>query len=650
MPDQIKIEFIADTTGLKPAVDALESMGAIDKTIADDFRKNNAAISERIKLLDATGDSAEKLAGDFKKVSDAVKVEGGKNAVDELATGLNQATDKSQRLTTQLRAMKQELSRMDQAGQSGTKAFNDLARAAGKLEDQIGDTAKRIRALASDTKNIDGVVGVVSGLAGAFSAAQGAAALFGGENEDLQKALLKVNAAMAIATGVQQVANTLQKESAAAITITTAAQEAYAFVVGTSTGALKIFRIALAATGIGLFAIAIGAVVENFDKIKAKMVELFPILGHFGDVWIGIKAIFFGTIAAFTEGITGVGKAIKLLFSDGFGAAKDALVSIDLKGAFKKEVEATYAEAKAATEKSSDELVKTIKTGGDKVITARKEVAKREQEEIKALPINNPVLAAEDQQLVEKAKTGEAFKGAQERIDIANTEQSEKNALNDIEMATAANLNNFIISLGDNRIAAIEAQAKRGIITEEKAAREIARIKRAQAIASKGEALFNIAISQPQAIAKTLGLLGIAGAAATPIILALMALQIGSVLAQPIPKFAKGTKNAPPGFKLVGEAGPELIYDDGGYPIIPNGDTQKILNKWMPGTPSIPESVLSGMETKGYGIDYTLLAQSLAKEISKLPISETKFDENGVTKFIHTGMSRREIKTKRANF
>lgn len=653
MADQVIIEFLADTKGLQPAVDTLEGIGGIDKTLADEFRKNNVAIQDRIKLLDQTGKSADNLAKDFKKVSDSVKVEGGKQQLEQLGKELNDNVSKSQRLTTQLRAMKQQLSEMDAAGKTGTKAFNDLARAAGKLEDQIGDTSKRVRALASDTKNIDGVVGVVSGLAGAFSAAQGAAALLGGENEDLQKGLLKVQAAMALATGVQQVANTLQKESAASVAIASAAQSTYAFVVGTSTGALKLFRIALAATGVGLFVLAIGAIVANFDKIKAKVTELFPVLNHLGDLWTGIKAAFLGTIAAFVNGISGIGGAIAALFDRNWKGIKDSIASIDLKKAFNDEVKATYEEAAKATEQGSEKVVKAVKVGGEKIIAAKKEAAKREVDELNKLHINNPVLAADQQRLVEKAKTDAAFVGAEERQAIAQAEANKKAELMNLESATAANLNNFIISLGDNRIANLERQAHIGVITEEKAAREIAKVKRTQALAAKGESLFNILISQPSAIAKTLGSLGIAGAAAIPVIIGLMGLQIGAVLAQPIPKFAKGTKNAPPGFKLVGESGPELIYDGGGYPIIPNGDSEKIMSKWIPQMPHVSEATLSKMERSGlagYGINYDLLGKSVAKEIAKLPITETHFDENGVTKFIHTGFSKREIKSKRGNF
>lgn len=46
------------------------------------------------------------------------------------------------------------------------------------------------------------------------------------------------------------------------------------------------------------------------------------------------------------------------------------------------------------------------------------------------------------------------------------------------------------------------------------------------------------------------------------------------------PGFKTGTKNAPPGFKWVGEEGPELIHDKGGYAIINNKDSEKLMSKY----------------------------------------------------------------------
>ena len=657
MAEQVIIEFIGDTSGLQPAVDTLESIGGIDKNLADSFRKNNAAIQDRIKLLnetaksaDTVGQAADDLSKDFKKVSDSIKIEGGKKVIEDLGKNINQATDKSQRLTTQLRAMKQELAALEIAGKAGSKAFTDLAVKAGKLEDQIGDTAKRVRALASDTKNIDGVVGVVSGLAGAFSAAQGAAALLGGENEDLQKGLLKVQAAMALATGVQQVANTLQKESAASVAIASAAQSAYAFVVGTSTGALKAFRIALAATGIGLFVIAIGAVVTNFEKIKAKVIELFPILTRFGDIFTAIKAVFFGSVAAFVEGITGIGKAFSALFLGKLSEAKEAITSIDLKGAFDAEVKATYKAAADAAAKGNDELVEAVVYGGEKVVQARKEVAKREIDEINKLPINNPKLASEQAVLVEKAKTDAAFQGAEERIAIANYEENQKSNIRQLSAISEQALNDFIIALSNNRISQLEKQAEAGIISEEKAAREIARIKRNQAIAGKADAIFNIAINTPVAVSKVLAQLGIAGIPANVVIGAIMALQLGTVLAQPIPKFAKGTENVSGGTPGKDSVLAMLMPGERVVPAHINkrlgGITNAELPNLIPAMPYISDSSMSSMERGmlghgAAGIDYDKLAEKLAarmeRAFKKMPQSKINVDKNGLVAMVAEG-------------
>jgi hypothetical protein len=160
---------------------------------------------------------------------------------------------------------------MSLAGQEGTKAFKQMEQEAGKLKDQIGDTSQRIKTLASDTVRIDTVVSAVQGITAGFQIAQGAAALFGSENEDLQKSLLKVQGAMALATGVQQVANLLNKDSILITQGQAAAQALYATAVGASTGAMKAFRIALLATGIGAAIAAVGLLIAKWDDLTAAV-------------------------------------------------------------------------------------------------------------------------------------------------------------------------------------------------------------------------------------------------------------------------------------------------------------------------------------------------------------------------------------------
>ena len=125
----------------------------------------------------------------------------------------------------QLRAMREELMRMEDAGEYGTEAFINLSIRAAELEDQMGDLQQRIRILASDTKNMDAVLGLGDGLAGSFYIATSAAEVFGEDIEGLQKAFYKVQAAMSILSGVQQVYNSLQKDSAFRVVLSAAAEK-----------------------------------------------------------------------------------------------------------------------------------------------------------------------------------------------------------------------------------------------------------------------------------------------------------------------------------------------------------------------------------------------------------------------------------------
>lgn len=60
-------------------------------------------------------------------------------------------------------------------------------------------------------------------------------------------------------------------------------QGIYTTVVGTSTGAMKAFRIALAATGIGAIVIALVALIANFDKVKKAVLNVVPGLAKVGE-------------------------------------------------------------------------------------------------------------------------------------------------------------------------------------------------------------------------------------------------------------------------------------------------------------------------------------------------------------------------------
>jgi hypothetical protein len=234
--------------------------GDLEATVNKINEVNNEAVKSAQKASD-------KIASEYKDAakSAAAAFSGGevKKAIEGNTTALDRLTKSGKSLTGQLRGLKAELTLLEQQGKDNTKEFNQLLIAASKLEDQIGDTRARVRILASDTFKFDAAVQATQGLAAGFEVAQGAAALFGSESEDLQKAILKVQGAIAVANGVQQIANLLLEESAIKTAVLTAKQAIYTTVVGTSTGALKAFRIALAATGVGALVVGLGFLIEK---------------------------------------------------------------------------------------------------------------------------------------------------------------------------------------------------------------------------------------------------------------------------------------------------------------------------------------------------------------------------------------------------
>ena len=102
---------------------------------------------------------------------------------------------------------------MNLDGLANTDVFTRMAAEAASYKDAIGDTAQAVRLLSSDTATLDAGIEAFQGLAGAASIATGVMGMLGSENEDVQKAILKVQSAIGILNGVQAIANTLNKDS-----------------------------------------------------------------------------------------------------------------------------------------------------------------------------------------------------------------------------------------------------------------------------------------------------------------------------------------------------------------------------------------------------------------------------------------------------
>lgn len=113
----------------------------------------------------------------------------------ETKTGNSAASVKS--VKAELRALQNEMAGLE----VGSAAFVKAAQRAGQLRDQIDDASMAVKAFNPEAK-FQAFAGVLGGVANGFSAVQGAMALFGTENKDIEKAILQTQGAIAIATGI----------------------------------------------------------------------------------------------------------------------------------------------------------------------------------------------------------------------------------------------------------------------------------------------------------------------------------------------------------------------------------------------------------------------------------------------------------------
>jgi hypothetical protein len=117
--------------------------------------------------------------------------------------------------TGEIRNNQQAILLLSQVYGEDSAVIQELTKKTAELTDTVGDMKAIIKAQASDTHVFDGLIAAAQGLAGIYAVAQGTAALFGDENEELQKTFVKLQSVMAVLQGLQAIQNALQKESAA---------------------------------------------------------------------------------------------------------------------------------------------------------------------------------------------------------------------------------------------------------------------------------------------------------------------------------------------------------------------------------------------------------------------------------------------------
>jgi len=197
----------------------------------------------------------------------------GINTTSDLS-GLNKVDESVKSLKTQLKEAQANVAALSEKfGESSQQAIA-AARAAAILKDKIGDAKGLTDAFNPDAK-FKALSGALTGVAGGFSAVTGVMGLLGTKSKDVEQAILKVQSAMAFASGVQALGesidsfkrlNTVIKENIIIQKLGAAAQ--------------KLWNAAMAASPLGATMLAISGLVaagylliEMFQKSKPKIDE-----------------------------------------------------------------------------------------------------------------------------------------------------------------------------------------------------------------------------------------------------------------------------------------------------------------------------------------------------------------------------------------
>lgn len=229
------------------------ALTAKQQAIKDEIAQRKALLQEVANTADALQKEEQTLNENKAKVEQNAKAKG--------------------MLRTQVMNLKNSLAEMEQNGKRNTDEYRAMQAELGRLADAMADANTQAKIMSDDYQNMNTVLEVMGGISGAFSAAQGAVGLFAGENENLQKIMVKVQSLMAITIGLQQVAKTLNKDSYTQLVLVRKAKELLAVAETKFATALGISNVAakalMATLTLGL-SVAITAAIALISKFISK--------------------------------------------------------------------------------------------------------------------------------------------------------------------------------------------------------------------------------------------------------------------------------------------------------------------------------------------------------------------------------------------
>jgi hypothetical protein len=249
----------------------LEELDNRLKSVNGDFKQISVIVDQLSKkLLELEPNSKE-----FNELANAIKI--GNQVIQEYTKNFTEATKaekanetQTKSLRARLRELREELTRLEDAGEDETQQYIETQAAAARLTEQYDDMQQKIRILSAGEKYFNFGADAIQAAVAGYQVATGALELFGVASEDAEEAQRKLLAVLNLVQGIQQLRLALDEAGTIAVVANKLATDAYAasqriltVVLGQTAAASTTLQAALITTGVGALVIGIGFLVTK---------------------------------------------------------------------------------------------------------------------------------------------------------------------------------------------------------------------------------------------------------------------------------------------------------------------------------------------------------------------------------------------------
>ena len=257
--------------------DATKENIIIQKKVIKDLEAQYKELEAQVKKL-SPGQAQAELEKQAAQVKREISAE--KEALTQLEVAVKKNETAHTSFRQRLREVREAMAELELQGKADGEEYARLQGELGELSEAMDAVTTQANTLKKGEKGWEGLITAVSGLTGAFGAAQGAISLVAGEDENLQRIMVKIQSLMAISIGLREVQIALDKDEAFNLVILTKAKKMFSAATftagkalikfGVSAGVARVAATALMATLTLGLSVAITAAVVGISKLIDK--------------------------------------------------------------------------------------------------------------------------------------------------------------------------------------------------------------------------------------------------------------------------------------------------------------------------------------------------------------------------------------------